>query len=267
MNRAAEQQLGPRPVLPEAWLASPSGTARIVHVERHGQTHELLLSLTRFTLESHPLVLLTLRDIRHVLEQQEIESWKNLTRVLTHEIMNSLTPILSLSKTLISADYTQPSDPEQQQLIGQALQAIHHRSQGLLDFVENYRKLTRLPAPSYSTIPADELFSHLQKLFHDPHVTFDQPYPGFTFPSNNTQVDLKKLVWTPEADDRERIDFIYYHPDPSVVLKDMSIVGPEGDILYGERTGRAEGSQDHFITPVGVWPTDHKALLATFEVK
>lgn len=189
MNRAAEQQLGPRPVLPEAWLASPSGTARIVHVERHGQIHELLLSLTRFTLESHPLVLLTLRDIRHVLEQQEIESWKNLTRVLTHEIMNSLTPILSLSKTLISADYTQPSDPEQQQLIRQALQAIHHRSQGLLDFVENYRKLTRLPAPSYSTIPADELFSHLRKLFHDPHVTFDQPYPGFTFRADRGQME------------------------------------------------------------------------------
>ena len=101
-----------------------------------------------------------------------------------------------------------------------------------------------------------------RELYPDPVA-----YPGFTFPSNNTQVDLKKLVWTPEADDRERIDFIYYHPDPSVVLKDMSIVGPEGDILYGERTGRAEGSQDHFITPVGVWPTDHKALLATFEVK
>ena len=46
MNRAAEQQLGSRPVLPERWLASPSGTAHIVHVERHGQIHELLLSLT-----------------------------------------------------------------------------------------------------------------------------------------------------------------------------------------------------------------------------
>ena len=189
MNRAAEQQLGPRPVLPETWLGFPSGTARIVTVERHGQARELLLSLTRFTLGSRLQILYTLRDIRHVLEQQQIESWKTLTRVLTHEIMNSLTPILSLSKTLASADYTQPSDPEQQRLTHQALQAIHHRSQGLLDFVENYRKLTRLPAPSYSTVPADGLFSDLQKLFHDPRITFDQPYPGFTFRADRGQME------------------------------------------------------------------------------
>ena len=189
MNQAAEQQLGPRPVLPETWLDFPSGTARIVTVERHGQARELLLSLTRFTLGPSLQILYTLRDIRHVLEQQQIESWKTLTRVLTHEIMNSLTPILSLSKTLASADYTQPSDPEQQRLTHQALQAIHHRSQGLLDFVENYRKLTRLPAPSYSAIPADGLFSDLQKLFHDPRITFDQPYPGFTFRADRGQME------------------------------------------------------------------------------
>ena len=189
MNRAAEQQLGPRPVLPETWLGFPSGTARIVTVERHGQARELLLSLTRFTLGPSLQILYTLRDIRHVLEQQQIESWKTLTRVLTHEIMNSLTPILSLSKTLASADYTQPSDPEQQRLTHQALQAIHHRSQGLLDFVENYRKLTRLPAPSYSAVPADGLFSDLQKLFHDPRITFDQPYPGFTFRADRGQME------------------------------------------------------------------------------
>lgn len=101
-----------------------------------------------------------------------------------------------------------------------------------------------------------------RELYPDP-IT----HPGFTFPGNNTQVDLKKLVWSPTADERERIDFIYYYPDPSLSIDDMRIVGPEGDILRGERVEKEPGCEDLFIAPVGVWPTDHKALLATFEIK
>ncbi|MDD2951596.1 MAG: endonuclease/exonuclease/phosphatase family protein [Parabacteroides sp.] len=92
-------------------------------------------------------------------------------------------------------------------------------------------------------------------------------YPGFTFPANNPKVDLSKLAWSPEADDRERIDFIYYYPDRSIALKDIQVVGPEGSVLYGERTEKDLDSQDPIIAPTGIWPTDHKALLATFEVK
>ena len=92
-------------------------------------------------------------------------------------------------------------------------------------------------------------------------------YPGFTFPTNNIEVDLKKLTWAPEADDRERIDFIYYYPNKAVALKDVRIVGAEGAVLYGERIERDKDSQDSFIAPAGTWPSDHKALLATFVLK
>lgn len=92
-------------------------------------------------------------------------------------------------------------------------------------------------------------------------------YPGFTFPANNKLSDISKLAWSPEADDRERIDFIYYHPNVNLRLTDISIVGPEGSILYGERTERDLDSNDSFILPKGVWPTDHKALLATFLIR
>lgn len=92
-------------------------------------------------------------------------------------------------------------------------------------------------------------------------------YPGFTFPANNPAVDLKKLAWSPKADDRERIDFIYYYPNPDLKLKDIKIVGPEGSVLYGERTEKDLDSQDAFIVPKSVWPTDHKALIATFDLR
>ena len=100
MNRAATAQVGTCRRVPEEWLRRSGPEARVVPVERHGQTKDLLLSSTRFTLDNRPRILFTLKDIHHVLEEQQLESWKTLTRVLTHEIMNSLTPILSLSETL-----------------------------------------------------------------------------------------------------------------------------------------------------------------------
>ncbi len=87
-------------------------------------------------------------------------------------------------------------------------------------------------------------------------------YPGFTFAADNPAAKLDQLVWSPDADDRERIDFIYYRSDNMIALKDIRIVGPRGSILRGERA--PDTGKDTFIKPIGVWPTDHKALLATF---
>lgn len=89
-------------------------------------------------------------------------------------------------------------------------------------------------------------------------------YPGFTFPSPNPAVELKKLTWAPEADERDRIDFIYYYPDTSLSLKDAKIVGPSETIIRG-KVG-SNDSLDEFIIPKGIWPTDHKANLAIFNL-
>ena len=163
--------------------------ARVVPVERHGQTKDLLLSSTRFTLDNRPRILFTLKDIHHVLEEQQLESWKTLTRVLTHEIMNSLTPILSLSETLTRQAPTAEPSAKQYGQMQQALEAIYRRSKGLLHFTENYRKLTRVPPPQYAAIRVDELFDDLKKLFEGMHLTFDQPYPGFTFQADRSQIE------------------------------------------------------------------------------
>lgn len=89
-------------------------------------------------------------------------------------------------------------------------------------------------------------------------------HPGFTCPADCPDIDLKKLVWSPEADDRDRIDFIMYSPFEGLTLTDMTIVGPKGDILRGERA--TEKTADPIIAPLGTWPTDHKAVLATFQL-
>lgn len=87
-------------------------------------------------------------------------------------------------------------------------------------------------------------------------------YPGFTFPSDNKGVDVTKLAWAPEADERDRIDFIYYVSHPNLTLKESVIVGPSTSIIKGKRA--KEVGKDRFIIPEGVWPTDHKAILTTF---
>ena len=85
-----------------------------------------------------------MRNFRtRVLERNEMEAWQKLIRVLTHEIMNSITPIISLSETLSEREMSEKNYP----VMRQGMQTIHRRSKGLLEFVENYRKLTRLPAP------------------------------------------------------------------------------------------------------------------------
>lgn len=86
--------------------------------------------------------------------------------------------------------------------------------------------------------------------------------PGFTYPANCEDIDVSKLAWSPEADDRDRIDFIMYAPFEGLSLIDVTIVGPKGDILRGQRT--TEQTADPILEPIGTWPTDHKGVLATF---
>lgn len=90
-------------------------------------------------------------------------------------------------------------------------------------------------------------------------------YPGFTFPSDNIDALVSKLTWAPDADERERIDFIYYYPTKNITLKNAIIVGPTSSIIRSERV--EEKSKDKFINPEAIWPTDHKAVLSRFTIK
>ena len=76
-----------------------------------------------------------------------MEAWQKLIRVLTHEIMNSITPIISLSETLSERGIPESLGEKEYSIMLQAMQTIHRRSKGLLGFVENYRRLTRIPTP------------------------------------------------------------------------------------------------------------------------
>lgn len=88
-------------------------------------------------------------------------------------------------------------------------------------------------------------------------------HPGYTYPASNPLVGVDKLSWAPEADERERIDYIFYHPDEKLTLSSVDIIGPQGDIVRGERTESSWALRD-VTPPLGVWPSDHRAVVARF---
>ncbi|NDV57404.1 endonuclease/exonuclease/phosphatase family protein [Bacteroides sp. 519] len=89
-------------------------------------------------------------------------------------------------------------------------------------------------------------------------------HPGYTYPADCKGAPIKRLTWAPESDERERIDLIFYYPSEGMKLKDAAIYGPKGCIRNSERV--QETSEDKFIEPIDIWPTDHKGVLTVFEV-
>ena len=144
------------------------GVIQSIRLRQSHGTVELAATLTRYQASDRRLYLCCLRNVHPLLEQKEAESWQKLVSVLTHEMMNSLAPILSLSDTL--CDRMEPRKDEDPRL-WQGLSTIRRRSQGLLQFIENYRTLSRLPQPVCVSVRLYELLADLQKLY--PQCVFD----------------------------------------------------------------------------------------------
>lgn len=100
-----------------------------------------------------------------VVAEAETEAWQKLIRVLTHEIMNSIAPVISLSETVAERATINGMNERDYAIMVQAMQTIHRRSKGLLDFVENYRQLTRLPLPTLRNFSVSALFDDIRLLF------------------------------------------------------------------------------------------------------
>lgn len=165
MNLAAITHLGRNPQLPAEILKASTSDTRVVRIERNGTVLEMAASCTLFITQGKERLLISLKNIHSVLERNEMEAWQKLIRVLTHEIMNSITPIISLSETLSERGMPNLLTEKEYAVMLQAMQTIHRRSKGLLGFVENYRRLTRIPEPVCTQVPARELFADLKKLF------------------------------------------------------------------------------------------------------
>ena len=162
------------PELVSTLLTINPGQNKLVKVQDNDDFLQLAINATEFKLKNKIITLSTIKNIQNVLEEQETEAWQKLIRVLTHEIMNSITPISSLSATLenMLKPYTREESAENldNETIGeiqQALQTINKRSNGLLHFVNTYRNLTRIPKPNFHVVKVKEVFNNLEKLLEE----------------------------------------------------------------------------------------------------
>jgi nitrogen fixation/metabolism regulation signal transduction histidine kinase len=132
----------------------------------------LAMHATELILRGESFKLITMQNIQPELQQKEIESWQNLTRVLRHEIMNSITPIASLTSTMkeiLVEDLKQNNGTfeigtEAVDDLQEGLNTIEGRSQGLIRFIDAYRDYTSIPAPNLREIELSELMDHIANL-------------------------------------------------------------------------------------------------------
>lgn len=144
----------------------------------------LTIQATELRIRGADVKLLTLQNIQPELQKQELEAWQNLTRVLRHEIMNSITPISSLTSTLkdileydlIRKENHYELKQEGAEDLKEGLNTIENRSKGLIKFIDAYREYTSLPNPKLKTILLKNLIEKVAMLMRQEmknhHVDF-----------------------------------------------------------------------------------------------
>jgi two-component system, NtrC family, nitrogen regulation sensor histidine kinase NtrY len=158
-------------------LGIKPGQNYLVKVHDEDDILQLAINATELRIKDKLIIIATISNIQNVLEEQETEAWQKLIRVLTHEIMNSIAPIASLSSTveIMLKDLNESrSKMEKTSLnaesvdeINQALQTINKRSTGLLHFVNTYRNLTRIPKPNFKITKVSDLMNSIRLLVEE----------------------------------------------------------------------------------------------------
>lgn len=147
------------------------GESLVVRTDATASSRQLKIAATEIIIGGERLKILSLQDIQSELDATEFDAWRELGRVLTHELMNSLTPVSSLADTAskMLVDLKETVDAESAvgaeiEDIHSAVEAVARRSQGLLNFVESYRQVMRVPPPEISQFAIREMFERLERL-------------------------------------------------------------------------------------------------------
>lgn len=163
------EQVGP--TLVPAVVKLKTGGRELLRLQIGEELIQLSIYAIELTLRGENVKLISLQNIQNELEEKEMEAWQNLVRVLTHEIMNSVTPISSLAGTVeeeikpyIQSVDTTPLSQDQLSDIHLSLQTISKRSEGLIQFVKEFRSLTSVPKPKPVSINVSELLEELSIL-------------------------------------------------------------------------------------------------------
>ncbi|GHE60135.1 histidine kinase [Roseivirga thermotolerans] len=188
------------PKLVESLVKLKTGGSALIELTREGTRTQLSIYVIELVLRGEEFKLVSIQNIQSELEEKEMDAWQNLIRVLTHEIMNSVTPLSSLANTVevnlvdnIEDDV--PIEKEELEDIYLAVQTIKRRSEGLIRFVSDFRNLTRIPEPKIQEIEIRKLVDHIKLL-----LSHEMEVKGIDFVVNIVPKDLKLHV------DKELLD-------------------------------------------------------------
>ena len=148
-----------------------TGGRELIRLKIGDDTVQLSVFAIELTLRGEEIKLISMSNIQSELEEKEMEAWQNLVRVLTHEIMNSVTPISSLAgiveedlKHRIEKGPEAVFNKDELQDMHLSLQTITKRSEGLIHFVREFRNLTHIPKPKLASVEAKGLLEELAML-------------------------------------------------------------------------------------------------------
>ncbi|MFC2115550.1 PAS domain-containing sensor histidine kinase [Bacteroidota bacterium] len=181
------------PELYRGMMKLEAGQRELIRINTDDKLLRLAVTATGLRIREENYKLVSLQDIKQELEEQELDSWQKLIRVLTHEIMNSVTPVSSLSAAINEMLTDEKGirrpiknlDQEDLDDMYSSLATIEDRSKGLLKFVSDYKNLTRLPIPDFKTLTIHSLFEHVENLF-----ARDMKKEGIDFRLNKPGKDL-----------------------------------------------------------------------------
>ena len=156
-----------QPVLYEAIRRAVPGQPAVVKLTVGSHAVQLLLSATQFKMQGEAFTLLAFKNVSQALADTETAAWQQLLRVMTHEIMNSVTPIASLADSLgrhMRAAQQQDSAAELLDDVSTGIRIIQQRSEGLLRFAQVYRNFSTLAPPQRTTLYVQELLQTTRQL-------------------------------------------------------------------------------------------------------
>jgi nitrogen fixation/metabolism regulation signal transduction histidine kinase len=155
---------------PQMFCNLRHGNRRQITITTEREELQISLSVSEVMLKRGMMRVITMNNIGNELEIKEMESWIRLVRVMTHEIMNCIAPIVSLSDTM---SFMYRSDNNAQSLrknTVEAFETIHSTASGLMNFVESYRKFTSVPKPEKQIFDLRILTEKIVRL-HEPALT------------------------------------------------------------------------------------------------
>ena len=155
---------------------------------------QLSLEVIEFQLLNTPYLIVTFQDIRSEIEQKEIEAWHNVIRVLAHEMLNSFTPVSSLASTIKDMTDEKTIEVEDIKDINLAASTIKKRSDGLLDFVKDYRTISNVPVPILNKLKIKEFLKEIKLLMQSNADNANVELKLLPIPANATVLADRKLI-------------------------------------------------------------------------